>query len=69
VDLKNPRLVPGYHLVSDMVYSADSSCIDSVICNGRFLMKNKKIEGEEAILEEVAKWKISDSKPHRYKDN
>jgi 5-methylthioadenosine/S-adenosylhomocysteine deaminase len=69
VDLKNPRLVPGYHLVSDMVYSADSSCIDSVICNGRFLMKNKKIEGEEAILKEVEKWKISNSKPHRHKDN
>jgi hypothetical protein len=32
-------------------------------------MKNKKIEGEEAILEEVEKWKISNSKPHRHKDN
>ncbi|HAE86870.1 TPA: chlorohydrolase [Candidatus Marinimicrobia bacterium] len=69
VDLRNPRLVPGYHLVSDMVYSADSSCIDSVICNGRFLMKNKQIEGEEAILEDVGKWKISNSIPHRHKDN
>ncbi|RKY48066.1 MAG: amidohydrolase [Candidatus Neomarinimicrobiota bacterium] len=58
VDLKNPRLVPGYHLVSDMVYSADSSCIDSVICNGRFLMKNKQIEGEEAIIEKAGKWKV-----------
>lgn len=55
VDLNNTRLVPGYHLVSDMVYSADSSCVDSVICNGKFLMKNKKIEGEETIIENAEK--------------
>jgi len=53
VDLKNVHLIPGYNLISDMVYSADSSCIDSVICNGRFLMKNGIVEGEDEIIEQA----------------
>ncbi|MDD3807679.1 MAG: amidohydrolase [Candidatus Marinimicrobia bacterium] len=58
VDLNNTRLVPGYNILSDMVYSADSSCIDSVICNGRFLMKNKQIKGEDAIIEKALRLKV-----------
>lgn len=50
VDLSNSRLVPGYNLISNMVYSADSSCIDTVICDGRVLMHEKKVEGEEDII-------------------
>ena len=51
VDLSNHRLVPGYHLVDDIVYSADSSCIDTVICDGNILMENGHVEGEEEIIE------------------
>lgn len=50
VDLGNSRLVPGYNLISNMVYSADSSCIDTVICDGRVLMLEKKVDGEEEII-------------------
>lgn len=50
VNLKDVRLVPGYNLISDMVYSADSSCLDSVLCNGRFLMKNGVVDGEGEII-------------------
>jgi 5-methylthioadenosine/S-adenosylhomocysteine deaminase len=50
VDLNNERLVPGYHLISDMVYSAGSSCIDTVICDGRILMQNRHVPGEEKII-------------------
>lgn len=50
VDLSNERLVPGHHLIADMVYSADSSCIDTVICDGKILMKNRHVEGEEEII-------------------
>jgi 5-methylthioadenosine/S-adenosylhomocysteine deaminase len=50
VDLSNHRLVPGYHLVDDIVYSADSSCIDTVLCDGRILMENGYVEGEEEII-------------------
>lgn len=50
VDLNNERLVPGHHLIADMVYSADSSCIDTVICDGKILMQNRHVEGEEEII-------------------
>jgi 5-methylthioadenosine/S-adenosylhomocysteine deaminase len=50
VDLNNERLVPGHHLIADMVYSADSSCIDTVICDGKILMQNRRVEGEEEII-------------------
>ena len=57
VDLSNHRLVPGYHLEEDIVYSADSSCIDTVICDGRILMQGGRVEGEEAIVAEARKYK------------
>jgi 5-methylthioadenosine/S-adenosylhomocysteine deaminase len=50
VDLNNERLVPGYNLIADMVYSADSSCIDTVICDGKILMQNRRVPGEEEII-------------------
>jgi 5-methylthioadenosine/S-adenosylhomocysteine deaminase len=50
VDLSNPRLVPGYQLIDDLVYSADSSCIDTVICDGQVLMENGRVSGEEEIV-------------------
>lgn len=50
LDLNNIKLVPNHNLVSNWVYSADSSAIASVMCNGRWLMQNRTIEGEEEIL-------------------
>lgn len=46
-----------YHFVSpgtfeaNLIYSAHSDCIDTVICNGRFLMKNRIVPQENDILE------------------
>lgn len=40
---------------ANLVYSAHSDCIDSVICNGRFLMKNRVVPGEKEILEQARK--------------
>ncbi|MDR1729547.1 MAG: amidohydrolase [Prevotellaceae bacterium] len=55
IDLNNERLVPGYHLLSDWVYAADSRCIDTVICNGRILMQNGRVENGEEIIFEARK--------------
>ena len=33
-----------------MVYAADTSCIDTVICDGRILMANKVIPGERDVI-------------------
>ena len=56
VNLDNERLLPDNDLVSSMVYSADSRCIDSVMCNGNFLMKRGYIEAEQEIIEEVRRY-------------
>ncbi len=55
VNLNNHFLVPEYNLISNMVYSADSSCIDTVICNGEILMQNHHVEGEEKLIDEMKK--------------
>lgn len=57
VDLDNPRLVPGFSLIDDLVYSADSGCIDTVICDGRILMRDGHVDGEEEIIAEARRYK------------
>ncbi len=37
VDLSNPRMQPCHNLISNFIYSADSSCITNVICDGRIV--------------------------------
>ncbi len=51
VDLDDIHLVPNHQLVPNMVYSANGSCVDTTICDGKILMRNKKVEGEEEVLE------------------
>ncbi|MBR6043659.1 MAG: amidohydrolase [Paludibacteraceae bacterium] len=53
LDLNNEKLVPNYHLVSNLVYSADASCIDTVICNGKVVMRGRVVPGEEDIIEQA----------------
>ena len=58
VDLNSPLMVPNYNIISNMVYSADSSVVDTVICNGKVLMQNRHVEGEDEIIataKEIAK--------------
>lgn len=47
-------LSPGPFL-ANLVYSAHSDCIDSVIANGRFVMRHREIEGERDIIHEAKK--------------
>ena len=47
-------LSPGSFL-SNFIYSAHSDCIDSLISMGRFVMRNRKVEGEERILRDARK--------------
>lgn len=54
VDLKLPAFTPNFNFISNLVYAANGSCIDTVICNGKVLMENKKVPGEEMIMERAA---------------
>lgn len=51
IDLKKPELTPNHNFISNLVYSANGSCVDSVICNGRILMQNRIFKDEFEILE------------------
>lgn len=51
VRLDNDRMIPRHNLISNWVYAADSSVIDSVLCDGRFLMQNAYVPHEEQIRE------------------
>ncbi|NIQ38251.1 MAG: amidohydrolase family protein [Proteobacteria bacterium] len=51
IDLKKPELTPHFDLHSDLAYAANGSCVDTVICDGKILMKERRVDGEEEILE------------------
>ena len=53
VDLNQIYFTPGHNLISDIVYSATGNCVSDVICNGKILMRERKIEGEEEIIEKA----------------
>ena len=51
---------PNYDFTSNFILAANSSCIDTVICDGKIVMRNRKVSGEDEILDkanEVA-WKL-----------
>ena len=55
VDLDTPLMVGNYNLIANIVYSADSSVIDTVICGGKVLMRDRHVSGEQEIIERARK--------------
>ncbi|MBO6117051.1 MAG: amidohydrolase [Bacteroidales bacterium] len=56
VDMTNERLTPSWNLIYNMVYSADSSCIDTVISAGKILMEHRHVNNEEEIIAKARKF-------------
>ena len=55
VDTENYHFLSPGSFEANLIYSAHSDCINSVICNGRFLMKDRVVQGEAEILSEARK--------------
>ncbi len=55
IDLKKVSMNPRHNLVSNVVYSANSSAIDTVMVDGEIIMKKRKIltVNEEEIIEKA----------------
>jgi 5-methylthioadenosine/S-adenosylhomocysteine deaminase len=53
IDAQRPELSPSHSLTSDLVYSASGNVVDSVVCDGRVLMRHREIAREEEILAEA----------------
>ena len=51
IDLRMPELTPANNLTANLVYSAKGSCVDTVICDGKVLMENRIVKGEEEIID------------------
>ena len=53
IDKEQYSFVPGLNFYADLVYSANSSCIDTVICDGEVVMEGRKVAKEQEIIENV----------------
>ena len=53
ISIDNYAFTPNVNFLANLIYSAHSNCVDTVICDGKILMHNGKIRGEERILNEV----------------
>ncbi len=54
VEMHSPAFTPNFNPVSNLVYSANGSCIDTVVCNGKILMENRVVPGEDEIIEKAS---------------
>lgn len=50
IDIENYAFTPNIDFYANLIYSANSSCVDTVLCNGKVLMQNRNLKGEEEIL-------------------
>lgn len=55
IDLNMPAFTPNFNFISNLVYAANGSCVDTVVCNGKILMQDKKVPGEDEIMEKAAR--------------
>ena len=55
IDLNIPAFTPNFNFLSNLVFAANGSCVDTVICDGRIVMQDKKVPREEEIMENAAR--------------
>jgi 5-methylthioadenosine/S-adenosylhomocysteine deaminase len=55
VNLSHVEFTPGFNLYSDLVYAANASAVDTVICMGKVVMENRHVDGETEIIEKARK--------------
>jgi 5-methylthioadenosine/S-adenosylhomocysteine deaminase len=55
IDTDNYSFLSPGSFLANLIYSAHSDCVDSVICQGRFVMKNRVVPCEREILDSARK--------------
>ncbi len=53
LNLRGPSFIPNHNLTSNIVYAANGSYVDTTICDGKVIMKEGKIEGEEVVMDKA----------------
>ncbi|HAW49427.1 TPA: chlorohydrolase [bacterium] len=59
LELNRPELTPSHNVISNIVYSGNPSCVSTVICDGKILMEDGYIEGEDEIMERAKEQALS----------
>ncbi|MEN6619148.1 MAG: amidohydrolase [Rikenellaceae bacterium] len=59
IDTNSYAFTPNINFLANLIYSANSSCVDTVICDGKILMEKRIVEGEEEIINMVNKLYIN----------
>lgn len=52
---KDVKAMPDHDLKSNLIYSMDSSAVKDVIIDGSIVMRDRKVDGEEQIIEKATK--------------
>ncbi len=55
ISLNHPSMIPMHNPLSNIVYAANGGMVKTVLCNGRILMKDTIIPGEDNVLEMARK--------------
>lgn len=53
IDTENYNFLSPGTFLANLIYSAHSDCVDSVICDGKFLMRGRVVPGEREILSQA----------------
>ncbi len=53
IDTQNYAFTPNINFYANLIYSANSSCVDTLICNGKILMEHRVVEGEKEIIDQA----------------
>lgn len=60
VNTRSEAFVPDFNFLGNLVFSANSSCFDTLIIDGKVVMEGRKVAGEDEILENANRlsWKL-----------
>lgn len=53
IDTENYNFLSPGTFLANLIYSAHSDCVDSVICDGKFVMRGRVVPGEKEILSQA----------------
>lgn len=53
IDINTVSFTPNINFKANLIYSANGNCIDTLICNGKIVMKNRFVQGEKEIIDNV----------------
>ena len=55
IDVTGYQFLSPAKFLANLIYSAHSDCVESVICDGKFIMRDRVVPGEKQILDDARK--------------